>query len=295
MSYLCPTPVNGHEIDCTFVTLGYFKVILLGIIQGITELLPISSTAHLRIIPSLLGWEDPGTAFSGAAQLASFFAVILYFRKEILNIIHGFLTAIKTKNFNTAHAKLGLGTIIATIPIAIAGLSIKSILNQSNSPLRSLYVVSISCIIMGTLLIFTEKFAKHKKDLNSFSIRDSIIIGIAQAFALIPGVSRSGSTLTVTLFLGYKRKTAAAISFLLGVPVIVLAGLKEIHEFYQAHLPMNGWLVLGSSLIAASISAFLAVFCLMKYLENRTTYPFAGYRILLGIFLFLGAYLGFLK
>lgn len=294
MLSMCPIPVHGHPIDCGFVTLGYFKIIILGIIQGITELLPISSTAHMRIIPSILGWEDPGTPFSGAAQLASFFAVMLYFKKEISSILSGFFGSFANKNFSSHEFQLGIGIIIGTIPVGIAGLLLKSILNTPGTPLRSIYVVGAACIVMGSLLIYCEKFCKPTRELSQITLKDAVLVGIAQMFALIPGVSRSGSTLTAGLMLGLKRETAAAYSFILGVPVITIAGLKEIHELHKAGLTSHGWSILFVGIITASISAFIAVFALLRYLEKHSTYVFAWYRMLLGIALIVGALAGWL-
>ncbi len=294
MDLFCPIPVHDHLVDCGFVQLGYLKIILLGVIQGITELLPISSTAHMRIVPSLLGWTDPGTPFSGAAQLASFFAVMLYFKKEIFSIIAGFFQSLKEKNYSNHQFKLGLGIIIGTIPVGIAGLLLKSILNTPGTPLRSIYVIGSACVVMGSLLIYCEKFCAFKRDLSEITIKDAFLVGVAQMFALIPGVSRSGSTLTAGLMLGMKRETAAAFSFILGVPVITLAGLKEVHELYKAGLSTHGWSILIVGLVTASIAAFVAVFSLLRYLEKHTTTIFAWYRILLGVALIAGASLGYL-
>ncbi len=294
MTFACPIPVHGQLIDCGFVDLGYFKIIILGIVQGITELLPISSTAHLRIVPAFLGWHDPGTPFTGAVQLASFFAVMIYFRKEIFNIFFGTLKSIKNKDYSSTEFRLGMGIIIGTIPVGIMGLLLKSTLNSPNSPLRSLYVIGIACIIMGALFIIAEKICRHERDFSKLTFKDCILVGLSQVAALIPGVSRSGATISAGLFLGLKRETAAAFSFILGVPVIVAAGLKQIHEMYNAGLTAHGWSVLTVGIVTASIAAFLAVFGLMKYLEQRSTLIFAWYRLALGFILIIGASMGWI-
>lgn len=295
MEFACPVPVHGHPVDCGFVDLGYFKVFILGIVQGITELLPISSTAHLRIIPAFLGWHDPGTPFTGAAQLASFFAVMLYFRKEIGNIFFGTVRSIQQRNFSSFDFKLGIGILLATIPVGVCGLLFAHVLNRPGTFLRSLYVIGGASVVMGSLLIVAEKFSKFKRPFDQLSWKDCIVVGLAQAFALIPGVSRSGSTLTAGLFLGMTRETAAAFSFILGIPVIVAAGLKEILELYRAGLDVHGWAVLSTGIGTASVAAFLAVFSLMAYLEKKSTYLFAWYRLSMGILLLAGAYYGWLK
>ncbi|APJ03621.1 undecaprenyl-diphosphate phosphatase [Silvanigrella aquatica] len=294
MTLACPIPVHGQLIDCGFADLGYFKIIILGIVQGITELLPISSTAHLRIVPSFLGWQDPGTPFTGAVQLASFFAVMIYFRKEIFNIFNGSIKSIKNKDYSSSEFRLGMGIIIGTIPVGIMGLLLKSTLNAPNSPLRSLYVIGVACIVMGAIFIVAEKICKHERDFSKLTFKDCIIVGLSQVAALIPGVSRSGATISAGLFLGLKRETAAAFSFILGVPVIVAAGLKQIEEMYKAGMTTHGWSVLAVGIITASIAAFLAVFGLMKYLEQRSTLIFAWYRLTLGFILIIGASLGWI-
>ncbi len=294
MTFSCPLPVHGHPIDCGFAQYSAFKMIILGILQGITELLPISSTAHMRVFPAFFGWEDPGTPFSGAAQLASFMAVLLYFKKDISDIFFGFFKSISTKTYSSHEFKLGLGILLGSLPIGIGGLLLSRILNQPNSPLRSLYTIGCACIVMGILFVITEKFCKPTKDLTKVTLKHALIIGLFQLGALIPGVSRSGSTITAGLFLGFKRETAATFSFILGVPVIVLAGLHELKILYSAGLSLHGWYLLTIGLVSATISAFAAVFWLLSYLEKHSTYLFAWYRIVLGFFLIIGAYFGWL-
>ncbi|MBX9702904.1 MAG: undecaprenyl-diphosphate phosphatase [Silvanigrellaceae bacterium] len=291
----CPTPVDGHFVDCGFANLDYYQIAFLGLVQGITELLPVSSTAHLRVVPSFMGWPDPGTAFTAAMQLASFFAVIIYFKKEILAIFLGTIRAILNKNFHTFEFKLGMGIILGTLPIVVFGLTIKPLLNSPGNAFRSLYVIGAASVVMGLLLILAEKVTKKLRNFNELNMRDCLLVGLAQVLALIPGVSRSGSTITAGLFLGLKRETAAAFSFILGVPAIVGAGLKEIHELQKAHLSTAGWESLGFGLLVGSCAAFIAVFLLMKYIEKKSMLIFAWYRVILGTILVLGTYIGYLK
>ncbi len=280
-------------VDLGFVQLGYLKVIFLGIVQGITELLPISSTAHLRIVPSLLGWQDPGTVFSAAMQLASFGAVIAYFWKDLKNLTTGSITALAKRDYQNPSFRLSMGLVIGTIPIAIAGLLLKPLLNMPNSPFRSLTVIGISSIVMALLLAAAERFGTRKRDFSKLSFLDGLWVGIAQAFALIPGVSRSGSTLTTGLFLNMERETAARFSFLLGLPAITLAGLVEIHALSKAGLDAHGFSVLMVGLLSATVSAFAAIFGLLRYLEKRSTWIFIWYRLAMGIFLLVGSALNF--
>ncbi len=295
LSLVLVTSASPSEVDLGFVQLGWFKVIILGIIQGITELLPISSTAHLRIIPGLLGWQDPGTAFSAAMQLASVTAVISYFWQDLKKLSGATVRAITGSDYNSKDFRLFTGLIIGTIPIAVAGLLLKKSLNAQNSPFRTLVVVGIASIVMSLLLALAEKQGKRERDFDKLTLRDGIWVGIAQAGALIPGVSRSGSTLTAGLFLGMERETAAKFSFLLGLPAIVLAGALELHTLLKAGLDLNGWLVLLAGLTSASISAFAAIYGLLHYLEKRSTWVFVWYRLVMGLFLLIGVMTGFLS
>lgn len=285
----CPSDVN-----LGFVELGWFKVIILGIIQGITELLPISSTAHLRIVPALLGWKDPGSVFSAAMQLASLAAVVSYFWQDIKKLMGATVRAISEQNYQDHNFRLVIGVLVGTIPIGIAGLLLKKSLNACNSPFRALVVVGISSIVMSLLLAVAEKIGKRDRDFTQLSLQDGIWVGVSQALALVPGVSRSGSTLTSGLFLGMERETAAKFSFLLGLPAIILAGALELHTLFKAGLDTNGWITLIIGLITASISAFAAIYGLLRYLEKNSTWVFVWYRLLMGIFLLVSVRMGFL-
>lgn len=285
----------SEVVDTSFVQLGWFKVIILGIVQGITELLPISSTAHLRIVPSLLGWPDPGSAFSAAMQLASLAAVVSYFWQDLKELLGGTIQAIAKQNYLARPFRITVGLLLGTIPIVLAGLLLKKTLNAPNSPLRSLVVVGIASIVMSLLLAIAELRGGRDRTFENLTPLDGILVGIAQAFALIPGVSRSGSTLTAALFLDMERETAARFSFLLGLPAVILAGALELHTLMKAGLDANGWMVLLIGLLSASISAFLAIYLLLRYLERHSTWVFVWYRLLMGIFLIFGATQGFLK
>jgi undecaprenyl-diphosphatase len=282
-------------VDTGFVALGYAKVSLLGVLQGITELLPISSTAHMRVVPALLGWPDPGSAFSAAMQMASLAAVVSYFWSDVVGLAGGALGAIKRRNFDDWNFRFVIWIGLATIPIGLAGLALSSTLNACNSPLRGLPVIGWSCLAMAILLALAELLARHKRTIDHVTLVDAMIVGIAQVGALIPGVSRSGSTLTAALFLGLRRDEAARFSFLLGLPAIALAGLKELYELHKAHLDGHGWSVLAVGLLVASISAFFAIWGLMRVLERFSSWPFVAYRFLLGIVLLAGAAAGWLS
>ena len=281
-------------LDTGFVALGYLKVGFLGIVQGITELLPISSTAHMRVVPALLGWQDPGSAFSAAMQLAALAAVLSYFWADVRGLIDGTLAAIKRRDFQDWNFRFFVWIVLATLPIAIFGLLLKSKLNACNSPLRTLSVIGVACIVMGALLAFAERSARHTRTIDHVSLRDAMIVGFAQVGALVPGVSRSGSTLTAALFLGLRRDEAARFSFLLGIPAIALAGLAELFALRKAGLDLHGWSILAFGLVIASISAFAAIWGLMRVLERFSAWPFVIYRFALGIFLIVSVVFGIL-
>jgi undecaprenyl-diphosphatase len=281
-------------IDTGFVALGYAKVAVLGVVQGITELLPISSTAHMRIVPAVLGWPDPGSAFSAAMQLAALAAVVSYFWSDVSQLVTGSLGALVRRDFKDRHFRLALWIVLGTIPIAVAGVALAGVLNTCNSPLRSLSVIGWACIVMAALLALAEIAARHARKTEDASLMDALLVGIAQVGALIPGVSRSGSTLTAALGLGFKRAEAARFSFLLGLPAIALAGLKELWELHKAHLDSQGWSVLAVGLVVASISAFVAIWTLMRILERYSAWPFVIYRGVLGVILLAGLALGWL-
>ena len=283
-------------LDTTFVSLGYAKIAFLGVVQGISELLPISSTAHMRAVPAFLGWPDPGSAFSAAMQLAALAAVIVYFRQDIVSVANGFLRALSGGRgaMATPEFRLGAGIILATIPIVIVGEALSGILNRCGSPLREPIVVGIACFGMAVLMGLAEIVARHRRKAADMGYLDAFLVGIAQVGALIPGVSRSGSTLTGALFLGFNREDAARISFLLGIPAIAAAGLRELWQLRHAGLSAHGWSVLAVGLVVASISAFFAIWGLMRFLERSSTWPLVIYRAVFGLIVIGAAYEGWI-
>jgi undecaprenyl-diphosphatase len=286
--------VCTQGIDTGFVALGFAKVALLGVVQGVTELLPISSTAHMRLVPAVLGWQDPGSAFSAAMQLAALAAVVSYFWMDVRELAVNSLKAVGHLQFGDRYFRFSLWIVLATVPIGIAGLLLAPLLNTCDSPLRGIAVIGWACVAMAVLMAIAEVRARHTRNVDGATLMDAMLIGIAQAGALIPGVSRSGSTLTAALALGFKRDEAARLSFLLGLPAIALAGLKEIWELHKIHLGAHGWAILAVGLVVASVSAFFAIWGLMRFLQNFSTWPFVAYRFLLGIFILAGLAMGWL-
>ncbi len=271
------------SVDMGFVELTWLQMAVLGVLQGITELLPISSTAHLRVIPGILGWRDPGSAFSAAMQLASFAAVLVYFREDIVGLGSASWRAVRSGNTAAAEFRLVLGILLGTLPLIVGGLLLSPLLNGCHSPMRGLMVIGIASIVMSILLAIAEKTARHRRTFGQITLKDGIIVGLAQALAVIPGVSRSGATLTAGLFCGMERETAARFSFLLGLPAVTLAGLYEIRVLLKAGLSSDGWLTLAVGLLFASATAFAAIYGLLHYLERRSTWIFVWYRLIFGV------------
>jgi undecaprenyl-diphosphatase len=279
-------------VDTGFAALGYFKVAILGIVQGITELMPISSTAHMRLVPAALGWPDPGSAFSAAMQLAALAAVVSYFWSDVRDVTVNAIAAAARGKFRDRYFQFALWIVVATIPIGIAGLALAKILNSCNSPLRAVGVIGWACVAMAALLALAELCARHRRTIENATMLDAILVGVAQVGALIPGVSRSGSTLTAALALGFKREEAARLSFLLGLPAIALAGLKELWELHKVHLDAHAWSVLIVGIAVASVSAFFAIWGLMRILQNFSSWPFVIYRFVLGVVILVGIAIG---
>ena len=227
-------------------------------------------------------------------QLAALAAVLSYFSKDVGGLVRGTVRAIQDRNFEAPAFRLAAGILLATIPIGIVGLMLSSQLNACNSQFRSLRVIAISCIVMAILLGISELTCAHSRRVGNMRLRDALIVGLAQVGALIPGVSRSGSTLTGALFLNFRREDAAQFSFLLGLPAIALAGLKEVWVLYQAHIPLEAWQHLIFGLIVGSLSAFVAIWGLMRFLEKFSTWIFVIYRAALGLALLVALSNGWL-
>jgi undecaprenyl-diphosphatase len=288
------TGVCAQAVDTGFVALSYSQVAALGLVQGISELLPISSTAHMRIVPALLGWKDPGAAFSAAMQLAALSAVLSYFWKDVASLAAGSVRAAARADFSDRHFRLALWIGLATLPIVLAGSLLNNILNACHSPLRSVAVIGWACLLLAGALALAELFARHKRTMETVTLADALRVGVAQIGALIPGVSRSGSTLTAALACGFERADAARFSFLLGLPAVTLAGAKELWVLHGAQLSGHAWSLLAVGLLVASLSAFVAIWGLMRVLERFSAWPFVIYRAALGVLLLVGAANGWL-
>lgn len=261
--------------------MSLLQAIVLGLVQGLTEFLPISSTAHLRIVPELLGWEDPGAAYSAVIQLGTVAAVLIFFRRDIVNLTAAFIEGLRKREpFGTVESRLAWFVGLGTIPIGVFGLTFKRYIETS---LRSLYVVSASLILLAIILFVVERMASHKRTLADMRLRDGILIGLWQSLALIPGSSRSGTTLTGALSLGLRREDAARYSFLLSIPATSLAGLFELKHLLEATGPRPSVLMLVTGTVVAFVSGWAAIAWLMRYLRTRTTMVFVVYRVGLGL------------
>ena len=254
------------------------EAIVLGIVQGLTEFLPISSTGHLRIVPAFLGWDDPGAAFTAVTQLGTMAAVLLYFRDDLWRIAVAWLRGLRDPRIRrTLDSRLGWYIVVGTIPIGIFGVAFK---DQIEDEARNLSLIGTTLIVLGLILLLAERVSKRERELEDLTARDGIAIGLAQAAALVPGVSRSGATITAGLFLNLDRAAAARYSFLLSVPAVVLSGLFELRDIGGEE---------GAAAVPTAVATLLAfvvgyasIAFLLRFLVNHSTAVFVVYRVALG-------------
>ena len=272
-----PVPRGAWHEGRSFM--GLLRAVVLGLVQGITEFLPISSTAHLRITPELFGWQDPGAAFDAIIQLGTVAAVLVYFRHDIVSLFRAWVDGLVSRNpLGTTQSRLAWYVLVGTLPVVVFGFAFKHAIETS---LRSLYVIAWAMIGLALLLAAAEWTARHARRLDDMTWTDGIVIGFWQAVALIPGSSRSGTTLTGGLWRGLRRADAARYSFLLSIPATTAAGLFELRHLRHASIPFT-----PAELVVAAVVAFasgmLAIGGLLRYLRTRTTLVFIVYRLVLG-------------
>lgn len=281
--------------------MSIIEAIILGIIQGLTEFLPISSTGHLTVAGKLMGLiseEHPEqwTSFIAVIQLGTLLAILIYFWNDLWKITIDFLNdnLLKRKSFanQTANSKMGWYIIIGSIPVVIIGLGFKDVIEGALT--KNLYVIGSSLIVLGIILAFAEKVGKFKKELKDIKWYDAVIVGFAQSLALIPGSSRSGTTLTAGIFLGFKRETAARFSFLLSVPAILGSGLLQLYEALE-YIDSSGIITLTIATIASAISGYLTIGFLLKFLKSNSTIVFVIYRIVVGAAIIFMVYNGLIN
>jgi undecaprenyl-diphosphatase len=254
------------------------EAVLLGLVQGLTEFLPISSSGHLRIVPAFLGWDDPGAGFTAVIQLGTMAAVVIYFRRDLWQIARAWLRELRVPfRQSSQEAKLGWFIVLGTIPISIFGFAFS---DQIESGARSLYLIGSALIAFSFVMILAERIGTRQRSLDDLDARDGAYIGFAQALALVPGVSRSGATISAGLLRGFDRVAAARYSFLLSVPAVVLSGLFELR-----HVGGDGASVEATVIatLVSFVSGYVAIAWLLRYLGTHSLGIFVAYRIPLGI------------
>lgn len=260
-------------------SISWFEALVLGVVQGLTEFLPISSSAHILIVSQLLGWSDPGAAFTAVTQIGTEAAVIIYFRRDIVRIIRAWWHSLRHPSARSSiDAKMGWYVIVGTIPIVVLGLTFST---QIETAARNLYLVAIVLIVFGVILGVADRLGRKTHSLDQLTFRDGILFGFGQAMALIPGVSRSGATITAGLTLGYTREAAARYSFLLAIPAVLGSG------FYEATRIGSGsnveW---GPTLLATAVAlviGYSVIAWLLRWISTHSYTPFVVYRVALGV------------
>jgi undecaprenyl-diphosphatase len=263
--------------------ISWFESIILGIVQGLTEFLPISSSAHIFIVSQLFGWQDPGAAFTAVTQIGTELAVILYFRKDIARIISVWFRSLSNASLRShLDARMGWYIIVGTLPISILGLAFS---HQIETAARNLWLVASMLIIFGIILGVADALGSRTRSIASLSTKDGMLFGLGQALALIPGVSRSGATISTGLALGYTREASARYAFLLAIPAVVASGLYEATKIGSD--PSASW---GPTILATVIAFFVAlavISWLLRWVTTRSYLPFVIYRIALGLLVML--------
>ncbi|MFD3416594.1 undecaprenyl-diphosphate phosphatase [Streptomyces decoyicus] len=273
--------------------MSWFESFVLGLVQGLTEFLPISSSAHLRLTAAFAGWQDPGAAFTAITQIGTEAAVIIYFRKDIGRIISAWARSLFNRELRQDHdAQMGWLVIVGSIPIGVLGITLKDAIE---GPFRDLRLIATTLIVMGVVLGIADRLAardetggrhraaKQRKSLTDLSVRDGLLYGVCQAMALIPGVSRSGATISGGLLMGYTRESAARYSFLLAIPAVLASGVFELKDAGQGHVSWGPTLF---ATVIAFVVGYAVIAWFMKFISHKSFMPFVIYRILLGIVLF---------
>ena len=265
------------------VPISWFEAIVLGLVQGITEFLPISSSAHIFVVSQLLGWQDPGAAFTAVSQIGTELAVIVYFRRDIARIISAWAQSLfKPALRSGIDARMGWYIIVGTIPIAVIGLIFS---HQIETAARNLWLVSGTLIGFGIILGVADALGRHRLALANLNAKDGILFGLGQALALIPGVSRSGATISTGLMLGYTREAAARYAFLLAIPAVVASGLYEATKIGSDPTVEWGPTILAT--VIAFVTGFAVIAWLLRWVTTRSYLPFVIYRIALGLLLII--------
>lgn len=261
------------------------KAILLGVVQGLTEFLPVSSTAHLRIIPSFFGWGDIGASYTAVIQVGTMIAIILYFRNDLMNMTKAMLTSIKTRDFGSKDTRILIMIVLGTIPIVIFGFLLKDLIRNE---FRNMYLVSASLIFFSIILYLADRFTAKQREIKDLKNFDGIFIGFFQALALIPGASRSGSTISGAFFRNMTREDAARFSFLLSIPAILLSGVYELYSQRSTLLSGdNAILSLVIATVVSGVVGYWSIWFLLSYIKKHSMLLFVVYRIIFGILIII--------
>lgn len=254
------------------------RAVVLGVVQGLTEFLPISSSAHLAIVPKLLGWEDPGAAYTAVVQIGTELAVVLYFWRDIWTIGSGWVRGVFSSEARTEPEwRMGWFIIIGSLPIVVLGLLLQDLID---SEFRNLVVIGTTLIVLGVVLGIAERVGRKIKPLEQMNARDAVLLGLAQAGALVPGVSRSGATISMGLFLGYERAVATRYAFLLAIPAVVGAGVYKLKDIGGDNAYGVGPTIVGT--VISFVVGLAVIHWLLRYVSTRSYAPFVAYRIGLG-------------
>jgi undecaprenyl-diphosphatase len=259
--------------------LDFLKAVVLGLIQGLTEFLPISSSAHLRIFPEWFGWGDPGAAFTAVIQIGTELAVLIYFRKDIFRIVNGWVRSLYDPAWRGHEdARMGWYVIVGSVPIVVLGVLLKDVIE---SDFRSLWIIGTTLIVLGVVLGIADKVGRSDRTIHRMTLQHAIWLGLAQAMALIPGVSRSGATISMGRFLGYDREAATRFAFLLAIPAVVGAGIFELREIPGGHNDFGVMPTLVATIVSF-IVGYAAIAWLLRYVSTNSYLPFVIYRVALG-------------
>ena len=261
--------------------MSWLEAIVLGIVQGLTEFLPISSTGHLRIVPAFAGWEDPGAAFTAIVQLGTTLAVLIYFREDLMRVARTWFASLRDPSLRkSVDARMGWYLIVATIPISIFGFAFD---DQIETGARDLYLIGTVLILFAFVMLAAERVGRKERGVGDIGLRDALAVGFAQACALVPGVSRSGATISAALFLGMKREAAARFSFLLSMPAIVAAALYSMRGVVTGEETTDaGTTPIIIACVFAFIAGYASIAWLLRFLTSHGLGVFVGYRVVLG-------------
>jgi undecaprenyl-diphosphatase len=259
--------------------IGWFEAVVLGLVQGLTEFLPISSSAHLRIVSAFAGWEDPGAAFTAVTQIGTEAAVLIYFRKDIAGIVTTWVESLYTPSLRgELDARMGWYIIVGTLPIAVLGLIFQDTIETT---FRDLRLIGTTLVVFGLILMFADRIALNNRGMDKLNGKESLIYGFAQSLALIPGVSRSGGTVTAGLLMGYRREVAARYSFLLAIPAVLASGGLELFKIGEGPAPAWGPTILAT--VVAFAVGYAAIAWFLKYISTHSFTIFVAYRVVLGL------------